>query len=193
MSRRRVHSPLGRATHLGAPSTRHAGPTHIRDRVRPVGAAPSVVTPADDREEVFVAYCDRQVTDALKLKYLLESTLGLKAVLLGDEFVGSATLMESLELWASSAAAAIVIMTPDDRVVTEDGGEYWQPRPNVIFEQGWLYAKLGRDRVLTLVEEGTTLHSDVQGIHYLRFHQSVMERSEDIRKALSVVGVGLVG
>jgi len=189
--RRRVRYPLSCATQVPVSGIQCSGPARGRDHVPPTVAVPSVVTPAGNRREVFVAYCDREVADALKLKHLLEVRLSLEAVLLDDKCLGSATLMEALERRAASATAAIVIMTPDDRVVTQDGGEYYQPRPNVTFEQGWLYAKLGRDRVLTMVKEGTTLHSDVLGIHHLRFVHSVMEKSEGIRDFLWAVVSGL--
>ena len=46
---------------------------------------------------------------------------------------------------------AIALVTPDD-VVKKAGKSQWQARPNVLFELGWFYGRLGPQRLLVLVE-----------------------------------------
>lgn len=41
-------------------------------------------------------------------------------------------------------------------------------RQNVIFEHGYLIAKLGRERVVLLVSEGVELPSDINGIVHVK-------------------------
>ena len=65
----------------------------------------------------------------------------------------------------------MAIITPDDVIQTEDG-EYSQGRPNVIFELDWFCGRLGRERVVILLQQGTRLHSDLDGVGRILFINS---------------------
>ena len=56
-------------------------------------------------------------------------------------------------------------------------------------ELGWFMAHLSLDRVAILYKEGTEIPSDLHGILYVRFEDSVLEASvrERIRKRLEGV------
>ena len=93
------------------------------------------------------------------------------------------TLIEKFEDEAQRAAFAVVLMTPDDQVSIDDD-TYAQARPNAIFELGWFYGRLGRDRVCILFREGTSIHSDLDGISTIKFQKSVREKIDEIEKEL---------
>lgn len=68
---------------------------------------------------------------------------------------------------------------------TKDGTEeYTQARPNVVFELGWVYGRLGRDRVCILFKKGTQIHSDLEGIERIEFNETVEEVVPAIEREL---------
>jgi predicted nucleotide-binding protein len=106
-------------------------------------------------------------------------------------------------------AFAFALMTPDDQVridlgkpdardyydhpavqeLRRLGQQYAQARPNVIFELGWMYGLLGRDRVCILFKEGTQIYSDLEGIERFVFKQSVNEVTLEIERELKASGL----
>lgn len=58
------------------------------------------------------------------------------------------------------------------------------PAPNVTFELGWFYGRLGRSKVCILSRKGTKIHSDLDGINRIDFTESVEERIGEIEREL---------
>ena len=81
-----------------------------------------------------------------------------------------------------------MILTPDDTVKTRDG-DYTQARPNVPFELGWFYARVGRRRVHILHKTGTRVHSDLEGISRIEFADLVEDKTLEIEAELKAVGL----
>jgi len=75
------------------------------------------------------------------------------------------------------------------RTIHIHGKEYAQARPNVIFELGWFYGRLSRERVCILFKEGTKIHSDLDGISRIQFQDSVLEKAVEIERELVSSGV----
>ena len=78
---------------------------------------------------------------------------------------------------------AFAIFTPDDFIEIGDN-EYFQARPNVIFELGWFYGHHGRKQVCILCKEGTKIPSDLKGIKRIVFKNSIEEKIVDIEREL---------
>jgi len=121
--------------------------------------------------------------NALKLEKHLRDNHGLTATILSDVAGKGRTLIEKFEEEALKAAYAFALLTPDDEVQTA-GGQYAQARPNVAFELGWFYGRLGRSRVCVLLKKGTRLHSDLDGINRIEFEGSVDEVATEIEREL---------
>ena len=71
----------------------------------------------------------------------------------------------------------------------DSGERYTQARPNVIFELGWFYGRLRRDKVCILFKKGAKIHSDLDGINRVEFSESVDEKIADIKSELKEAGV----
>ncbi len=124
----------------------------------------------------------------LRLKELIRDRWKLEPIVLGSKAGKGRTLIEKFEDEAQRAAFAFVLLTPDDIVETEFE-TYTQARPNVIFELGWFYGRLGRSRVCILFKKGTRIHSDLDGISRVQFGESVLEVVNDIEKELVEAGL----
>ena len=57
-------------------------------------------------------------------------------------------------------------------------------------ELGWFMAYLGRERVILLYHGELEIPSDIHGVVYLKFSNSIYEISEKIRQRLK--GIGLI-
>ena len=118
-----------------------------------------------------------------RLKELLRERYRLETVVLMRKAGKGRTLIEKFEDEAQRAAYAFVLLTPDD-IIKKDGIEYGQARPNVIFELGWFYGRLGRNRVCILFKKGTKIHSDLDGISRIEFSDTVTEKIDEIEREL---------
>ncbi|MCL5734646.1 MAG: nucleotide-binding protein [Actinobacteria bacterium] len=144
--------------------------------------------PASARSRLVFVVHGHDEFNTLKLRNLLKDQWSLDSVKLDLKAAKGRTLIEKFEQEAETATFAIILMTPDDLVKT-DKGEYAQARPNVIFELGWFCGRLGRDRVLILLKDGTELHSDLAGINYAGFSKDVNEAVLDIQRELKAAGL----
>jgi len=113
----------------------------------------------------------------------------LKPIILYSEAGRGKTIIEKFEREAKDAVFAFALFTPDDRVLGPRKRKYHQPRPNVHFELGWFYGKLGRDKVCIIFKHGTELHSDLQGISRIEFKDKVTEKTDQILKELKALKV----
>jgi predicted nucleotide-binding protein len=135
-----------------------------------------------NQSQVFIIH-GHDMMAPLQLEKMIKKRWHLNPIILRDQPAKGRTLIEKFEQEAISVAYAFAIFTPDDIVSTE-AGEYLQARPNVIFELGWFYRKLGRDKVCMLFKRGTKIHSDLEGIERLEFNGSIEEIAVKIEDEL---------
>ena len=95
----------------------------------------------------------------------------------------SITIIEKFEKLSAKCKYAIALCTPDD-LIQKDDKQFYQPRPNVLYEIGWFCGKFGRNKVMILVKEGTEIFSDFQGVLQVRFKSTVKECYSDLHLAL---------
>ncbi|AHI27616.1 MULTISPECIES: TIR domain-containing protein [Acetobacteraceae] len=96
---------------------------------------------------------------------LIES-LGLDAIILHEQTNAGKTIIEKIEQ-ETDCGFAIILYTPCDLGrVSSEVDEQPRARQNVIFEHGYLTAKLGRDRVCALKKGNVETPSDISGVVY---------------------------
>jgi predicted nucleotide-binding protein len=108
-----------------------------------------------------------------------------------SELVDSgATIIEKFERYAKRCEFAIILLTPDDKSADKLAKEdIFRARQNVIFEMGWFYAKLGRQKTLLLYKGDVELPSDVTGVLYKKFESSPVELKSILMSSLSAGGI----
>lgn len=172
-----------------------------------------VVSKKKTSRKVFISH-GRDYKPVKDLKVMLVK-FGLKPVVLAEQASGSRTVIEKLEKYSKNVSYAFVILTPEDGLfnlttlqkIAEDSEA--QPlsrkekddlflklfgditakvaRQNVILEFGYFIGKLGRDHVCCLYKGDVQLPSDMHGIVYVPFKDSVKEAKSDIIKELKAV------
>lgn len=153
--------------------------------LRPVPVVPST-------RRIFLVHGHDEV-NLLRLERMLKG-YGLQPVILKYEPGKGRTLIEKFEEEAEGCGYAFVLLTPDDLVeyATKDGmKQHAQARPNAIFELGWFYGRIRRERVCILYKRGTELHSDLAGISRIEFGDNVEDKAKEIEQELSAAGIVL--
>ena len=127
----------------------------------------SVVSPPDG--PIFIVH-GHDTLRAERVARIVKEATGRQTIILREQANLGQTLIEKFERHATKVSYAIVVLTPDD-----EGGPRNQiersprGRQNVIFEMGYFYGALGRDRVSVLLQPGVEKPSDVDGIVYIGF------------------------
>lgn len=122
-----------------------------------------------DNSKVFIVHGHSQMTISQTEAFLRK--LDLEPVILRDQVNLGQTIIEKLEKNTDVAFAIVLYTACDFGCTKEDKGKEDKLRPrarqNVVFEHGYLNAKLGRDKVCALVEEGVEIPSDLAGVVYI--------------------------
>jgi predicted nucleotide-binding protein len=116
--------------------------------------------------------------------------VGADPIVLIDRPSQGMTIIEKFEKHGGKADFAIALLTPDDKQAADlPPGERYRSRQNVIFEIGWFMARLGRRKVILLHKGEVELPSDVLGVIYYSFRDSVNEVLDSVRSELVSQGV----
>lgn len=150
--------------------------------------AVSMTTPATSTEQAVFIVHGHDEANALKLASLIQSRWKLPVIVLKDEAHRGRTIIDKFEQEAARATFAFVFLSPDD-LVNVEGASYLQSRPNVFFELGWFYGRLGRERTCLVWKRGGKLPSDLAGVGRVEFGVSVDEAYLDLEKELAAANV----
>jgi len=96
--------------------------------------------------------------------------LGLEAIVLHEQANAGMTIIEKIEYYSNDADFALVLYTPCDhgRGAHESNiPPKNRARQNVVFEHGYLMAKLGRENVCSLVKGNIETPNDISGVVYV--------------------------
>lgn len=96
--------------------------------------------------------------------------LGLEAIILHEQASAGMTIIEKIEHYSNDADFALVLYTACDhgRGVHESHlSPKNRARQNVVFEHGYLMAKLGRENVCSLVKGDIETPNDISGVVYV--------------------------
>jgi predicted nucleotide-binding protein/CheY-like chemotaxis protein len=115
--------------------------------------------------------------------------LGGRAVILHEQPNAGRTIIEKFEHHAN-VAFAIVLLTPDDVGGKNAKALKQRARQNVVFELGFFFAKLGRNKVCALHKEDVEIPSDIQGVIYTPMDKAGAWRTA-LARELKAAGIPL--
>lgn len=120
-----------------------------------------------EKKKVFIVHGHDEGTKEKVARFI--DKIGFEAIILHEQTSSSLTIIEKLEKY-TDVEYAIVLYTPCDKGGKNIDGAEMKPRArqNVVFEHGYLFGKLGRDKVCALVkDENIEKPSDVLNIVYI--------------------------
>lgn len=118
-----------------------------------------------DLSKVFIVHGRDELTKVESARFI--EKLGFSAIILHEQASAGKTIIEKIEE-NTNVGFAVVLYTPCD--VGGLAGETEQKsraRQNVVFEHGYLIAKLGRQNVCALVKGNVEIPNDISGIVYI--------------------------
>lgn len=122
---------------------------------------------------------------------------GLEPVVLDHLTSEGDTLIEKLERYSSAVGYAVILATPDDEGHRREHPEEIKARArqNVVLELGMLLARLGRRRVAIVMPSGGEVlmerPSDIEGLVYLAYHDSIEDVRIALAKEISAAGLSI--
>ncbi|MBL8354025.1 MAG: nucleotide-binding protein [Delftia acidovorans] len=116
--------------------------------------------------------------------------IGLESIILHEQASAGLTIIEKIERYSNDADFALILYTACDLGRGVHEGK--QPpknraRQNVVFEHGYLMAKLGRENVCALVKGEIETPNDISGVVYVGLDGSGAWKAE-IAKELKACG-----
>lgn len=120
-------------------------------------------------------------------------TLGLEAIILHEQASSGMTIIEKIEHYSNDADFALVLYTACDqgRGVHESNiPPKNRARQNVVFEHGYLMAKLGRENVCSLVKGNIETPNDISGVVYVTMDEYGAWKNE-VAKELKACGYSI--
>ena len=119
--------------------------------------------------------------------------LGLEAIILHEQASSGMTIIEKIEHYSNDADFALVLYTACDhgRGVHESKiPPKNRARQNVVFEHGYLMAKLGRENVCSLVKGDIETPNDISGVVYVSLDEYGAWKTE-VAKELKACGYAI--
>jgi hypothetical protein len=104
----------------------------------------------------------------------------------GTVFGLNVSYLDSLLKAGSMFDFGILVATKDDKTQSRKKG-FDSPRDNVVFEFGLFMGRLGKFRTLILLEEGTKLPSDMNGITISTFNSANVTGPDSLKNQLEII------
>ncbi|MBB4232177.1 TIR domain-containing protein [Rhizobium mongolense] len=137
----------------------------VEDQLRTI--ATEIDKPEGERQKVFIVHGHSDSIRNDIARWL--NKIGFDELLLDEQPNEGLTIIQKLERFAAQAAFAVVLMSPDD-VGGKVGEQHsFRARQNVIFELGYLFAKLGGAKVAALAEGKVELPTDLGGVFFIPY------------------------
>ncbi|MBF1381639.1 nucleotide-binding protein [Porphyromonas sp.] len=123
-----------------------------------------------DTSQVFIVHGHDNLA-RLEVANFIKS-LGLKDIVLNEQASSGKTIIEKIEEY-SDVGFAIVLYTPCDVGASQRQKDQLRSRArqNVVFEHGYLMAKIGRKNVCPLVKGDIETPNDISGVVYIKMDE----------------------
>lgn len=140
--------------------------------------------PSLNNKRVFIVHGHDELSKTKTARFI--EKLGFEAIILHEMASKGMTIIEKIEA-NSDVGFAIVLYSGDDRGNTEasaaKGDLNARARQNVVFEHGYLIAKLTRSHVVPLVSGSVELPSDISGMVYADDDNWQIEIAKEMKAA----------
>lgn len=135
---------------------------HRKDKLVSLGGHPQ----NNDLSKVFIVHGHDEAAKTKTARFI--ERLGYSAIILHEQASSGRTIIEKIEQH-TDVGFAVVLYTPDDvgSIKGAQDAPKSRARQNVVFEHGFLIGKLGRARVIALVDGDLEHPNDVSGVVYI--------------------------
>jgi len=125
----------------------------------------------ETKRKIFVGSSSESLNEARFIQKMIDKRPGMEAVVWNsDAFDVGRTLLETIESLPFDYHGAVFLVTPDVSCVRNEK-KFNAPVANVVFEYGYLAARLTRDRVAICQFENAQIPSDLGGIKVIEIRK----------------------
>lgn len=129
-----------------------------------------------NNSQIFIVHGHEEPAKLDMAKFVRE--LGLEPIILHLQASGGRTIIEKIEEY-TNVGFGIVLYTPCDFGAKRDSLQLKRrARQNVVFEHGYLIAKLGRNRVAAMVKGDVETPNDISGVVYINYDDEERWKTE---------------
>jgi predicted nucleotide-binding protein len=167
-----------------------------KDTFNELIAKKNALAPQDLTNKVFVVH-GHDAAAKNELETLLRE-MGLEPIVLHRKADEGSTIIEKFEKHAD-VGFAFILMTPDEvaflakdqNLPESERKSEFRARPNVIFEFGYFVGRIGRNRTCCIYSGDVTVPSDLAGLLYKKYTNSIEEVAYSLQKELRAAGYEL--
>ena len=166
-------------------------PAQAAVQVNPTKSTSTPPTVARNKRKVFIVH-GHDSEAKLEAGRFIEK-LGLEAIILHEQASEGMTIIEKIERYSNDADFALVLYTACDhgRGIHESKVKPKnRARQNVVFEHGYLMAKLGRENICSLVKGDIETPNDISGVVYVPMDSNGGWKNE-VAKELKACGYAI--
>jgi predicted nucleotide-binding protein len=176
----------------GSINVQGRNPSEIRTLLESVAGTASASANGGSRK-AFVVYGHDESAKA-ELEAMLRRW-NIEPLILDQLPSGGMTIIEKLEQYQDNVAFGVVLATPDDEGhrAGHAAEKAFRARQNVVLELGMLLSRLGRSRVAILIRTPDKMErpSDIQGLIYIPFKDSVSETALPLAKEMNAQSIAI--
>jgi predicted nucleotide-binding protein len=129
-----------------------------------------------NREQIFIVHGHDEHAKNDAKKYV--ESRGLEPIILHLQASGGRTIIEKIDHYSNVGFGIILYSECDTGAKRNTLSFRWRARQNVIFEHGYLLAKLSRSRVAALVKGDVETPNDISGVVYIAMDAAGAWRDE---------------
>ncbi len=133
-----------------------------------------------DKSKVFIVHGHDDKLKEEVARFITE--LELEPIILHEQANAGKTIIEKIEKY-SNVGYGIVLYTDCDEGAKKGEKSRPRARQNVVFEHGYLIAKLGRKRVSAIFSHGIEMPNDISGIIYIKQNDWKMDIAKELKHA----------
>ncbi len=134
-------------------------------------------------DKVFIVHGHDELLKVRVARFI--EKLGLKPIILHEQANQGHTIIEKIEA-NTDVGFAIILYTEDDvgkSKKEESKNLNYRARQNVVFEHGYLIAKLSRSRIAPLVSGKVEMPSDISGVVYIESANWQIDIAKEMKAA----------
>lgn len=148
-----------------------------------ISEKPAALAAARNKRKVFIVHGRDNGTKEEANRFI--TNIGLEAIILHEQASSGMTIIEKIEHYSNDADFALILYTACDHgkgIHESKSAPKHRARQNVVFEHGYLMAKLGRENVCALVKGDIEIPNDISGVVYVPLDSNEAWQAEVLKE-----------
>lgn len=145
-----------------------------------------------DKTKVFIVHGRDEQLKTEIARYI--ERLNLEAIILHEQANQGKTIIEKIETYSDVGFAVVLYTACDEgKLIGSEADSRFRARQNVVFEHGYLIAKLSRSKVAAIVKGDIEIPNDISGVVYIDYQEEwKFKLAKELRTAGYIIDMNKV-